>query len=74
MPATRGSSTLALGGVACATPERSQVTTSAGARLDMAEGVEPLTISIEGDEAPAAFVPDKGGKPRQPQLGCERQG
>lgn len=34
-----------------------------------ADGVEPLALSIESDKISPAFVPDKAGKPRQPQLG-----
>jgi plastocyanin len=28
-----------------------------------------LSLNVEGDKGPPAFVPDKSGKPRQPQLG-----
>lgn len=33
------------------------------------KGLDALALNIEADKAPAAFVPDKAGKPRQPQLG-----
>jgi plastocyanin len=29
----------------------------------------PLSLSVDGDKGAPAFVPDKSGKPRQPQLG-----
>ncbi|MBL8951505.1 MAG: hypothetical protein JNK82_12045 [Myxococcaceae bacterium] len=29
----------------------------------------PLSLSVDGDKGTPAFVPDKSGKPRQPQLG-----
>jgi plastocyanin len=32
-------------------------------------GMEELQVTIDGDRRPPAFVPDKSGKPRQPQLG-----
>ena len=32
-------------------------------------GMEELQVSIDGDRRAPAFVPDKSGKPRQPQLG-----
>ncbi len=34
-----------------------------------ADGVEPIAMTIDSDKAAQTFVPDKGGKPRQPQLG-----
>lgn len=36
------------------------------AKLD---GAAPLSLSVDGDRGAPAFVPDKSGKPRQPQLG-----
>ncbi len=33
------------------------------------ENSEPLALLIDADKAAPAFVPDKSGKPRQPQLG-----
>lgn len=38
-------------------------------KVRVAEGAEPLALSIDADKAAPAFVPDKSGKPRQPQLG-----
>jgi plastocyanin len=32
-------------------------------------GPAELSLAVEGDRQPPAFVPDKSGKPRQPQLG-----
>jgi len=32
-------------------------------------GMEELQVSVDGDRRAPAFVPDKSGKPRQPQLG-----
>jgi plastocyanin len=32
-------------------------------------GATVLSLSVDGDKRPPAFVPDKAGKPRQPQLG-----
>jgi plastocyanin len=32
-------------------------------------GMEPLALTVDGDKPQPAFVPDKYGKPRQPQLG-----
>lgn len=32
-------------------------------------GMTELTLTVDGDKAAPAFVPDKSGKPRQPQLG-----
>ncbi len=32
-------------------------------------GIEELLVSVDGDKRAQAFVPDKSGKPRQPQLG-----
>jgi plastocyanin len=34
-----------------------------------ADGAEPIALSIDADKSAPAFVPDKAGKPRQPQLG-----
>lgn len=36
-------------------------------KLDASSG--PLSLSVDGDRGAPAFVPDKSGKPRQPQLG-----
>lgn len=33
------------------------------------EGSSPIAVSVDGDKGAPAFVPDKSGKPRQPQLG-----
>lgn len=32
-------------------------------------GMEEVALQVDGDRRPPAFVPDKSGKPRQPQLG-----
>ncbi len=32
-------------------------------------GMEEVAVTVDGDRRPPAFVPDKSGKPRQPQLG-----
>ncbi len=37
--------------------------------VKVAQGMEPLSLQVDGDRRPPAFVPDKSGKPRQPQLG-----
>jgi plastocyanin len=37
--------------------------------VKVAAGMEDVTLQVDGDRRPAAFVPDKSGKPRQPQLG-----
>lgn len=37
--------------------------------LKVASSVEDLSLTVEGDKRAPAFVPDKSGKPRQPQLG-----
>jgi hypothetical protein len=34
-----------------------------------ADGVEPIAIALDADKTAPTFVPDKAGKPRQPQLG-----
>ncbi len=44
----------------------SKVTTTT-AKLTDSSG--PLSLSVDGDKGAPAFVPDKSGKPRQPQLG-----
>jgi len=36
-------------------------------KVDSSSG--PLALSVDGDKGAPAFVPDKSGKPRQPQLG-----
>ncbi len=33
------------------------------------DGMESLNVTVDGDKVAPAFVPDKSGKPRQPQLG-----
>jgi plastocyanin len=38
-------------------------------KVRVTEGTEPLALVIDADKAAPAFVPDKSGKPRQPQLG-----
>jgi plastocyanin len=38
-------------------------------KLRLAEGAAPLELTVDGDKGAPAFVPDKSGKPRQPQLG-----
>ncbi len=38
-------------------------------KIRVHEGTEPIALSIDADKAAPAFVPDKSGKPRQPQLG-----
>jgi plastocyanin len=35
----------------------------------VAAGMEEVSVAVDGDRRPPAFVPDKAGKPRQPQLG-----
>jgi plastocyanin len=44
---------------------------SKGARADVtvAPGMGELSFTVDGDKRAPAFVPDKAGKPRQPQLG-----
>jgi hypothetical protein len=37
--------------------------------LKVGPGAPELAFAVEGDRQPPAFVPDKSGKPRQPQLG-----
>jgi plastocyanin len=37
--------------------------------IKVAAGLGELALAVEGDKQPPAFVPDKSGKPRQPQLG-----
>lgn len=38
-------------------------------KVRVSEASEPLNLTVAGDLRPSAFVPDKSGKPRQPQLG-----
>jgi plastocyanin len=38
-------------------------------KVRITESSEPLALTVAGDLRPSAFVPDKSGKPRQPQLG-----
>jgi plastocyanin len=38
-------------------------------KVKVADGAGPLSLSVDGDKGAPAFVPDKSGKPRQPQLG-----
>ena len=38
-------------------------------KVKLSESSGPLTLSVDGDKGAPAFVPDKSGKPRQPQLG-----
>lgn len=38
-------------------------------KVKLAEASGPLALSVDGDRGAPAFVPDKSGKPRQPQLG-----
>jgi plastocyanin len=38
-------------------------------KVHVTEKPEPLALSVDGDKGAPAFVPDKSGKPRQPQLG-----
>jgi plastocyanin len=44
-------------------------TRPATAKVRVAAQMEELKVQVEGDRQPPAFVPDKSGKPRQPQLG-----
>jgi plastocyanin len=37
--------------------------------LKVASGMDGVVVAVDGDKRPPAFVPDKAGKPRQPQLG-----
>jgi plastocyanin len=37
--------------------------------LKVSAGMAELALVVDGDKQPPAFVPDKSGKPRQPQLG-----
>jgi hypothetical protein len=37
--------------------------------LEVTAGMTKVSFTVEGDRQPPAFVPDKSGKPRQPQLG-----
>lgn len=37
--------------------------------VTVSSGMAPLSLAVAGDRRPPAFVPDKSGKPRQPQLG-----
>jgi hypothetical protein len=39
------------------------------APVKVAPGMAELSFTVDGDRRPPAFVPDKSGKPRQPQLG-----
>lgn len=39
------------------------------AEVAVAQGMAELSFTVDGDKRPPAFVPDKAGKPRQPQLG-----
>lgn len=38
-------------------------------KVQVSAGMAPLALSVDGDRRAPAFVPDKSGKPRQPQLG-----
>jgi plastocyanin len=38
-------------------------------KVHVGESNAPLSLAVDGDKGPPAFVPDKSGKPRQPQLG-----
>lgn len=38
-------------------------------KVRVADGAAPLSLVIDADKSAPAFVPDKAGKPRQPQLG-----
>jgi hypothetical protein len=38
-------------------------------KVHIGEASAPLSLAVDGDKGPPAFVPDKSGKPRQPQLG-----
>jgi plastocyanin len=40
-----------------------------GKDLKVAAGMAELALAVDGDRQAPAFVPDKSGKPRQPQLG-----
>ncbi len=44
-------------------------TKTATKQVKVAAGMEEPSLAVEGDKKPPAFVPDKSGKPRQPQLG-----
>lgn len=44
-------------------------TRAAETKVKLAESTAPLSLSVDGDKGAPAFVPDKSGKPRQPQLG-----
>jgi plastocyanin len=37
--------------------------------LKVFSGMEAVSVTVDGDKRAPAFVPDKAGKPRQPQLG-----
>lgn len=39
------------------------------AEVKVSPGMAELSLTVDGDKRPPAFVPDKAGKPRQPQLG-----
>lgn len=41
----------------------------AKAEVKVAQGMADLSLTVDGDKRSPAFVPDKSGKPRQPQLG-----
>ena len=41
----------------------------ASGKVRVGDGMEPLSLTIDGDKKSPAFVPDKSGKARQPQLG-----
>lgn len=42
---------------------------STAATITVGDGMAPLALAVGGDRQPAAFPPDKYGKPRQVQLG-----
>lgn len=42
---------------------------TAETKVKLTESSAPLSLSVDGDKGAPAFVPDKSGKPRQPQLG-----
>lgn len=44
-------------------------TKTATKQVKVAQGMEEPSLAVDGDKKPPAFVPDKSGKPRQPQLG-----
>ncbi|MEW6434567.1 MAG: hypothetical protein AB1730_23955 [Myxococcota bacterium] len=39
------------------------------AGVKVAQGMSEVSLTVDGDKRAPAFVPDKAGKPRQPQLG-----